>query len=323
VPAGESAEGASLVALTPMLVQPDGRFDFAGVPPGQYVLRVQHSSNPAAGGVSGAALAFLGTRGGGAPVPQAGAGAFAPMGNPAAPPPLWAAESITVGAAGVSGLSIQLRRATKISGRVEFVGAAPQPAAQALTRASVQAQPMSVEPSRPAVIGFGRLSPDATFLLDGVVPGRYVLSAFMPGWPTIKSVVVGGVDVTDIPIEIDTADVSDVVVTLGDTPMPTVLGTVTGGQRGSAEDVSVLFFPADRRYWADPAGAPRRFRSMPVARNGSFLTAALAPGEYFAIVVTDQQAIDWQQASRLDALSRTAQRVTLAEGDKKTLELKR
>ena len=51
--------------LAPVLVQPDGRFDFAGVPPGQYVLRVQHNVSPARGGgsPSGSALMFLGARG--------------------------------------------------------------------------------------------------------------------------------------------------------------------------------------------------------------------------------------------------------------------
>ena len=41
VPAGDDSDAA--VALAPVLVQPDGRFDFADVPPGRYVLRVIHT----------------------------------------------------------------------------------------------------------------------------------------------------------------------------------------------------------------------------------------------------------------------------------------
>ena len=37
VRAGETDEAAMISGLAPVLVQPDGRFDFAGVPPGQYV----------------------------------------------------------------------------------------------------------------------------------------------------------------------------------------------------------------------------------------------------------------------------------------------
>ena len=316
VPAGESEEGASLATLQPTLVQPDGRFDFSGVPPGSYVLRIIHTVfSPGNGAPSGAALAFLGNRGG---------GALGSVGNQLDEPPLWAAEPITVGDDGVRGLSVMLRRATKIDGHVQFVGSAPQPTAQVVSRAAVFVQPVSPDPARPGESGLGRVAADATFQVRGVVPGRYIFSATAAqGWPTLKSVTVAGVDVTDMPVEIDATDVRDVVLTFTDTPMATLSGTMPGGSRGPAEDVSALVFPADRRYWRDPGAAFRRFRTQPIGRNASFTMGGLPAGEYFVVIVTDEMASEWQEASRLETLSSAAQRVTLADGEKKMLELRR
>ena len=130
VRAGETDEAAMISGLAPVLVQPDGRFDFAGVPPGQYVLRVQHNVSPARGGgsPSGSALMFLGARGNALTQPPRGS---------SADPLLWAADPITVGQDHIQGLSIALRPAMPIRGRAVFVGASPPPTPQALTRMSV------------------------------------------------------------------------------------------------------------------------------------------------------------------------------------------
>ena len=53
-----------LTQIQPMLVQADGRFDFASVPPGQYRLIVTHRETGATGGgPTGLALNFTGGRG--------------------------------------------------------------------------------------------------------------------------------------------------------------------------------------------------------------------------------------------------------------------
>jgi hypothetical protein len=329
VPAGENSDGAALavsgafaLGLSPTLVQPDGRFDFTGVPPGQYILRVTHTPTDgrAGGAPSGPALAFLGARG--YAMSQSGA---APLPNE---PQQWASEPVTVGDDGVSGLSVALRRAQSISGRVQFVGASAQPAAPALGRTFVV--PVPVDSNAQGLFGgtvLGRFSSDATFALPGVLPGRYALTVggvLFPDWPTLKSVVVSGVDMTDLPVEMGGADISDVVITFIDTPMATLSGTVATGQNPPGADVSVLVFPSDRRYWADPAAAGRRFRSATVSRSGAFSVAAGFPaGEYFVVAVPADEAIDWQDATRLDRLSRGAQRVALADGDKKAIAVKR
>ena len=49
----------------------------------------------------------------------------------------------------------------------------------------------------------------------------------------------------------------------------------------------------------------------------------LPAGEYFLTVVPDEQVVDWQDAPRLEALVRQAQRIVLAAGDKQSVTVKR
>jgi hypothetical protein len=320
-PAGESAEGATIATLSPMLVQPDGRFDFAGVPPGPYVLSVLYSPRPgtATGAPSGAALQFIGGRGAAAPAGMSMAGFGGPTSGE---PTMWASEPLTVGDDGVSGLAIALRRAPTVSGHVEFVGAAPQPT----QRGVVFFQP--VDPVGATAYGqastVGIIGPDGAFQIPNVVPGRYsIVSNGAPRWPTLKSVVVAGVDVTDLPITIDATDVAGMTITYSDTLMASASGTLVGARDPSTPDLTVLAFPVDRKYWADPGASSRRFRSAAISRLGAYTFASLPAGEYFIAVVPDEATVDWQDPARFEALSRAAQRIQLVDGDKKTLDVKR
>ena len=40
-------------------------------------------------------------------------------------------------------------------------------------------------------------------------------------------------------------------------------------------------------------------------------------------MVPDEQVLDWQDAPRIEMLSRAAQRVTLADGDKQAVQVRR
>src|SRR5262249_4010358 len=139
-------EAADIALLQPMLVQPDGRFDFAGVPPGQYVLRVGQveSANVSnrSGNPSGAALAFLGARGA-AMAAEDQTAAFGRIQSVRAGDDrvLWAEEHISVGEGGLKDLRVQLRPSLRISGRMQFIGAAQPPAAQVLSRLSISFRP--------------------------------------------------------------------------------------------------------------------------------------------------------------------------------------
>src|SRR4029453_18401014 len=65
-----------------------------------------------------------------------------------------------------------------------------------------------------------QLSPDGTFKLSGIAPGRYRLTINgrpPAGW-VLRSAMVNGVDASDIAFEIKAENIDNVVITLTDRP---------------------------------------------------------------------------------------------------------
>jgi hypothetical protein len=326
VPAPDGDGFADQFSLTPMLVQADGRFDFAMVPPGQYRLIVMHRETGArSGGPSGMAMAFVGPRGT-TPPPVA-----ATMSGPAPAQDiqmLWANEPVTVGENGVRGLVISLNRALNVAGRVQWIGAAPPPTAQMLQRAPLLMTPSNfLDPLTTQIrTAVGRMSPDATFVVTDAVPGKWIITpTVMPGYPTLKSVTIGGLDITDMALEVAEKDIADVVITYVDKPMASL--TVVSGPASpgppAADDPSILVFPADRKFWIEPVAAGRRFRNWVLTTQGTTTTSDLPAGDYFVVRVPGLEAVDSIEATKLDALARRAQRVTVPDTGSARIEVRR
>jgi hypothetical protein len=320
LPATDAESGIDFTQISPMLVQADGRFDFAPVPPGQYQLIVGHrETGVTGGGPSGAALGFPGARGSAA-VPAAGGR----MGGPAAGGEiLWASEPISVGENGVSGLVVGLNRSVTVRGRLQFVGGAPQPQVPVLARAGVILSPVNF--ARTPSSAAAAISPDATFIVQGIVPGKYTVNAVpLPGFPTLKSITLGGQDVTDLSLDVGEKDLTELVVTFSDTPLASLtITTQMPPTAQAADDIIAVVFPTDRKYWPEVAAARRRFRSGPMSPKGVMNLAELPAGDYFVTVANATEVVDWSDPARLDVLSRRAQRVTLSDGGKQTVEVRR
>jgi hypothetical protein len=315
-PIGDIPEAAVITQMPPMLVQPDGRFDFAGVPPGQYTLEVRLTPGQGGGGPSGAALAFIGGR------------SVAPSGARGGGPPadsLWASQLIAVGDDDVTGVVVGLQPGATITGRLEFSGAAPPPpppAAPTAGRAN-GVQLNSIDPPPRNRSYNGAIGADGTFRIPGVVPGRYTVTPFLslPGWPTIKSVTLGGIDIADTLLDVDGSDLANLVLTVTDTPMAEVRGTLAGGVVNADQDMWVRMFPAERRFWEEPFGAFARFKTVRVELN-AFTVTRVPAGDYYVVAV-GEGGLEWMDKATLDVMSRSAERITVANGDKKTIEVKR
>jgi hypothetical protein len=318
----DTPEAASLTQIVPMLVQPDGRFDFANVPPGEYVLEVNFRPGARGGGPTGAALVFVGGRAQAMQPTQPPQQPSAGRGGPVDPAtlPLWAQEIVSVGDRDVTGLVIPLNRTLSVSGRVTFSGAATPPNAQTLPR--ISAQLGSVETGALSRGYFGQLQADGTFQLQGVLPGKYVLSMSLaaPPWTVVKSVTTAGGDLTDAVI--DVAGDLDLNVTVTDTILGSITGRV-GSSIGATGDPSWLrMFPVDRRYWSEPYAVMRRFRTVSVAPDGNFSITALPAGEYF-LVPASQGGSDWIDAATMETMARAAERIRVNDGDKLVIEVRR
>ena len=145
-------------------------------------------------------------------------------------------------------------------------------------------------------------------------PGPFTLDVEAPpGW-SVKSMTLGGLDASDLAI--DVAGEQNVPVTVVLTDQITELsGTVAGADSSGAY---VVVFPADSGNWTG-----RRMRSTRTDPSGRFRIAGLPPGQrYLAIAVRD---LDQGQESDPDFLQQVQASATafdLSLQEKRTLELK-
>jgi hypothetical protein len=262
----------------------DGAFRVEGVEPGQYVLLAR------TGGPAGR---------GGAPASSA----------------TWARTDVDVQGRDISGLALQLAPGLSVSGRFAFEGQTPAPAP---LRVSVWLRATdSTGVSASAIPG---LQPaDGTFSIAGVVPARYRLSATLAGW-ALKSVVMNGRDVADVPIDIAPGDeVRDIIVTFTDVSTE-VTGVLYDGANRPTSDLSIVLFAADRAMWF--AGSRRVRPPVRPASDGRFTFSGLAPGEYYLAALTDVSAADLSNPQFLEQVAPAAVRIAVAAGEKKTQDLR-
>ena len=127
-----------------------------------------------------------------------------------------------------------------------------------------------------------------------------------------------GKDATDGPVQLK-AD-CELVFVLSDRP-----AVLTGSVRQSrgAPDVNamVVIFPANRQLWTDYGLVGWRVRSTTTMATGAYTLQDLVAGDYFVTVVPDAMSDNWSDPKTLDALSRTAIRVTIDDGDRKSIDL--
>ncbi len=111
-----------------------------------------------------------------------------------------------------------LRTGVKISGRVEFEGDAEKPAPDQLSRIPVLVEPLDGQFDHVGPFS-GRIDAKGQFTTYGVAAGRYYIRIGAPpaGW-TFKGAFLGDRDVSDDPLELDSTDVADVVITFTDRP---------------------------------------------------------------------------------------------------------
>jgi hypothetical protein len=167
-----------------------GPFAFAGVPPGRYVLH-----------------AFVRP-----PMPSRMRGmAPAPLAALPTTPAMWAEQEIAVIDRDVDA-RVALQPGVRISGRVEFDGAAAPPSLSELN-----GQPLVIERADAADSDIrGTFLSGGRFSTIQMEPGRYVVRPVPPPDWRLKSVMSGGRDISDYPVELALSDVNDAVITFTD-----------------------------------------------------------------------------------------------------------
>jgi len=206
-----------------------GRFTLLGVPAGEYV--VTHAN------------------------------AFLSRATQQGQPAYWVSQPVTVGADDLSDLSVALRPAFPVEGRIEYrAGSSPMPAIAGVTFETPfgESGQFSVSATKGATLSFSTVA----------AGGQYIARPYETGGWFVESVTLGGKDITDRVFDLQ-ADATSLVVTYTDRPSK-VSGTVTDEQGAANASAVVLVFPVDPRRWAGYGASPRTLKSALAARNGGY-----------------------------------------------------
>ncbi len=235
-------------------------------------------------------------------------------------PTMWATVPVAVGDADMTGVNIVLRTGLRVSGRVEFEGSADKPTPDQLSRIPVYLEPADGQMDRGGTPP-GRIDAKGQFTSFGQPAGRYYVRSGAPtGW-TLKGAFLGERDLSDVPLDLDSADVADVILTFTDRPA-SLSGMVQLTERAARDGVAVIVFPADSKAWMDTGANPRRMRKVATTDTGAYNVTPLPAGAYFVAAVSETFAGDWQDPAFLEQLAASAAHVQIDNGEKATQSLR-
>jgi hypothetical protein len=267
----------------------DGSFSIAGVSPGDYTLVAR--------------TAPAGARAGAAAPAQA----------------LWATAQVRVNGEDIPGIAMRLAAGQTVSGRIA-IEAAPD-AAAAPMRVTVSLRPAGSRGLAANLPAIPVDSSGASFSIDGVIPGAYRLAATVSNG-ALKSAIVEGKDMADVPVDVRPGqDLAGVNVMLTAAP-PEVTGVLYDAAGRPSSDLAVILFSVDRAAWY--SGSRRVPSAARPATDGRYRFAGLAAGQYYLAVVSDVtvSAADLANPTFLEQLIPAAVRLTLADGERKTQDLR-
>jgi Carboxypeptidase regulatory-like domain len=260
-----------------------GRFTLMGVPPGEYVLK--H-----AGRIPTFAI-------------QQGQPAF------------WLSERLTVGSSDVPDLTVPVRPALRVEGRIEFRGAPGKPVPPIIFNAGAIFETAFGDSGQFALQGVNR---ETGAFFTFAAGGQYIMRAIeSAGW-FLKSVTVDGKDVTDKVFDLQTG--ARLVIVYTDQHSK-VSGTVRDARGAVSATADVLAFPVDPQRWSGFGSTPRFIKSTPASGTGAYAFENLPAGDYYLIAVNSAEADGWTDPTILEGLSRQATRLTVVENQATTLDL--
>jgi carboxypeptidase family protein len=229
--------------------------------------------------------------------------------------PQYASQPITVAGGDIGDLTVILAPGASISGAVTF----PQTATPLPDLTQVRVTAPSIEPGI-AGPNNARVDKDGHFSIDGLAAGRHVIRPQGPlrGW-SLKSVVIDGRDVTDVPIELRSAQrLADVVVTFTDAQTE-INGTLADDHGVAVTDGTILVFSTDTAYWGPLS---RHIMTARPDQTGTFRIRGLPAGDYYIVAVDPSEQGEWFDPAYLEEHRAAASKVTVGEGETKSQNLK-
>jgi hypothetical protein len=299
-----------------------GAFTFVGVTPGAYTIRVIRVPPRPEASIASSFTSIV----------QVGSSTIFSSTGPSVLPPLpngptyWASVPVSVTDRNLSGVFVTLRTGGRLTGHLEFIGAAEPPPATSYRQFSVAIDGSDGRSpgSSAAVASLGRGQINANGELETyqLPAGKYIVRGVgsLPGW-TFAGAWLEGQDISATPFEMRGTDVGNIILRFTDKP-PELAGTVRAEAGATDVTATVLLFPADRRAWTDYGTTSRRFRSTETAPGGTFTFTGMAEGDYNVVAIRDGLPAEWQDPVYLQKIAPVATRVTISANDRKIQDLR-
>jgi uncharacterized protein (DUF2141 family) len=113
-------------------------------------------------------------------------------------------------------------------------------------------------------------------------------------------------------------NISDAVLTFADRSTE-LTGLLQDAQGTVTSDYSIIVFPTDSQFWVPQS---RRIQSVRPGTDGRYTVRNLPPGQYAIAAVTDVEPGEWFDPAFLQELTGASMRITLADGDRKTQDIR-
>jgi hypothetical protein len=223
---------------------------------------------------------------------------------------------VTVGTEDLTGVVVVTGPGGTLSGTV----AVAQGSAGKLPLDSIQINSQALQPERGLFARPARVAADGTFRATNLFGPRLIRVLGLPPTWTLKSIVVGGVDVTDSAIDFRSgAEIKDAQIILTDR-VTEVTGQAATGDGVPARDYTVVVFPDDETKWT---GTSRYIRSARPDQQGLFKLRGLPPGNaYLAVAVDYLEDGEANDPEFLADMKLRATKLSIGEGDTRSVDLK-
>jgi hypothetical protein len=229
---------------------------------------------------------------------------------------LWTSTEFFVDQEDVVHVVLAFAPGARVAGRLRFDGESPAPDLAGM-RLALQPVPAIAR----ATVAQPPVAPlaDGTFVFPAVAPWKYRLALTGGGHWTLRSAMVRGRDVLDLPLEVAAGEpVPEMVVILADRRTE-LSGRLVDHLGRPSPDYAVVVFPVDRSVWT----VPRRLSGVvKLDADGRFIVTGLPPGEYFLAALTDPDPAQLSDRAFLELLAGAAIEVVLGEGERKVQDVR-
>ena len=283
VSAGDSGDGPLMASGSG--IQSDGSFTIVNVAPGSYLLNARSGGRGGRGGRGGVTID--------APAVEIGS------------------VPIVVADGDVTGVTISLTRGASIAGTVVTEGTAQ------ITLSNLRVTARQIRDTPGQAFNASGVSATGGFQLSTLTGTVALRVENVPAQWMIKSIVVGSTDVTDGAFELrGTEQITNARIVLTDR-VSELHGTVTVRNQ-EAKDSSVVVFADDAALWTFPTRFVRMARTD---AQGHFTLRGLPGGTYLVAAVDYLEEGEWQDPEFLERLREPAARVSVRDGETKTVAL--